>query len=218
MKKLISCVLALVLLCCSASVAETLDIQPEDFTVDLSVSRLSGLKLTDTSFAAGADTVVRVDDEYTVDDGQMKYIMDMGGHPSVLCFTQDLMSSFEAYLRLGEPSLFCEYLVSEGIHYYFTDLETGMEVCVYNHEEDKMSKLAGNFSTLTDANQALLAGMIVSSPVIKTAGETDWIQLEDRGFLTIFNGQYVVVEIGGTGDAEGDAEDTLDLLSSLNLM
>lgn len=218
MKKLVVMALALLLICAAAA-AETLDVKPEDFTLDLSQRHELQVDILDEdSFADGGFSVAREGSKYIVNDGDTKYTLDLAENPTFLCFTQDMMASFEAYLRISDPNGLQNMLVSEGVSYFLVDSETNMQVYIYPREGDHLSSFTGDLSKMTKQNQELIASMMgVDASALKTAGDTTWVIGNESLMLTIFNNKYIIVEFGGTGDPAGDLEDTLNLMSYLDL-
>ena len=218
MKKLMVLAVALLMIC-SVALAETPEISQEDFTLDLNQKHMVSLDLIDESAMSigEADSVIRDGNKYIVNNGTIEYRLDLEKFPTLLCFTQNKMASFEAYLRVGDPESLLEYLIDEEINFYLVDMETKMQVYIYPHEGDKLSAFTGDLSQLDPQNQELIASMMASNPVIKKAGDVTWIVANEAMMLTIFKNQYICVEFGGSGDPEGDLADTLDLLADLNL-
>lgn len=220
MKKWLAAIIVL-MLCCISAYAETLDLNPEDLTLDLSVTHQIDLKLADqSSFAnSGADTVVREGTNYIVNNGSLKMTLDMAKYPSILCFTQDKYASFEAYLAI-DPSMIDEMiaqLIEDQINFYLIDLETSMQVFIYTHEADNVSTMVGNLSTLSDENVQVVINRIFPGTEVLQAGSSRWLKASDTGMLTIAGDQYVVVEFGGSGDPAGDLQDTLGILANLTV-
>ena len=119
MKKWLAAIIVL-MLCCVSAYAETLDLNPEDLTLDLSISHDFDLELANlSSFAnSGADTVVREGTNYIVSNGSLKMTLDLAKYPSILCFTQDKYASFEAYLAANPNAVdeLLNWLIAEKIN------------------------------------------------------------------------------------------------------
>ena len=213
--------IVILMLCCASAYAETLEVNPEDVTLDLSAAHHADVELADqAAFAnAGADTVVRDGTNYIVDTGALKLKLNMARYPSVLCFTQDKYASFEAYLAVDPAKLdeLLNWLITDKINFFLLDLETNMEVYIYTHEADNASLMIGNLSTLSDDNMNVVTSRIFPGATALQAGSTRWIQASDSAMLTIVNNQYVVVEFGGSGDPAGDLQDTLAIVSNLTI-
>ena len=216
MKKLLGWMLVLMLLCGSAALAEDVVLNPDDFTTTITEKAKPDASFNDASFAAGKDTVTRDGNSYTVDDGNIKYTMDMSRLSSVMCLMQDMMASFESYLRFNDPNDVHKFLLDNDIHYTLIDVETNLWVYIYNFEPDSMSQMVGSFTALSDANKQIVASRLASNTSIVKAGNYDWVQYS-KGYVTIYNGQYVVAQIDGGDDVAGDFADTLNFISSLTL-
>ena len=216
MKKCIALAVVMTLLC-SCALAETLDISGKESTLNMNQSRAIQVELTDdAAFAAkNMDAVEREGDIYSVHAGNVTYHLDVGPFPTFLCFTQDLYASFDAYLRHGSPKELQKMLIDEDIHFFLYDLETELTIYIYSDEADELSALAEDFSSLSPANQELIASILCTDPVLKQAGNTTWILGNDHLMATIVGGEYVIVEFGGSDDPAADLEDTLALLSHL---
>ena len=240
MKKILVLAVAMMMLLCSAALAEEeLTINPEDVTVNVDKSLDAPLELTAIdyaakefgkelaapieldaaeSFAAGkADSVIRDGSKYIVSNGTMKFTLDMTKYSAILCFTQDKMASFESYLRISDPNGLQGWLVENAVNYYLYDTETKMEAYIYMDDQDALTQMVGNFSVLSDANKQKVASMLSNNAEIKKAGSTSWIKIKDTLMLTIAKDHYVITEFGGSGDPGNDLLDTLDILSYLTI-
>lgn len=218
MKKLLIALIVL-MLCCFTACAETLDVNPEDLKLDLSVKHNIEVELADqAAFAQSTvDKVTRTENSYIVDNGSVTMTLDMEKYPAVLCFTQDKYASFESYLSLSPEKIdsLLAQLIKDKINFYLIDLETGMQVFIYTKEGDDLSAVVGDLATLSEENRQVLLSRVFSGMTIQEAGSTPWIIASDYALLTIANNQYVVVEFGGSGDAAADLEDTLGILSGM---
>ena len=220
MKKLLLLAAALVL-CCASAFAETLELNPEDVALDLSAHHSIEIELADDSAFAqdGADTVTREGTSYIVDNGSLKMALDMGKYPAILCFTQDKYASFEAFLSINPEAVdsLLAQLIEQKINYYLIDLETGMNVYIYARESDNVSTMVANLNTLSEANVQVLTSRVFPGAAAVQAGANRWLQVSDTAMLTIANSQYVIVEFGGSGDAAGDLQDTIDIVSQMTI-
>ena len=217
MKRIVALLLVFLMLAGSGVLAETLDVTANDFTADVTKNVSIPLELADdASFSVGvADKVDRKGDTYIVRRGDdLTVSLDMSQFSTVLCFTQDLYASFEAYLRTSDPYGLQQELINNGVFFYLADIETGMMVLAYQSEMDSMSSMVGNFSSLSAANQALIASFVASDTSVVKSGDYSWVSVGDSHLLTIFNSQYIIVEIAGT-DPSADMEDTLSILSHI---
>ena len=217
MKRIVALLLAVLMLASSGALAETLDVTAGDFTPDVTKSVRIPLDLADdASFSAAvADKVERKGDTYIVRRGDdLTISLDMSQFSTVLCFTQDLYASFEAYLRTSDPHGFQQELINNGVFFCLADIETEMMVLAYQSEMDSMSSMVVDFSSLSASNQALIASFVASDTSVVQAGDYSWVTIGDSHLLTIFNSQYIIVEIAGT-DPSADMEDTLSILSHI---
>ena len=215
MKKL--AVLLVLLTFCSAAMAETLDVSNVDCTVDLTRRLETSIELADTSAYADkkADTVTRNDNVYEVDNGNLRMTLDLSKYPGFLCFTQDMYASFESYLAVSDPNALVNELIDEKVHFFLYDMETNLQIFIYENEADNLSALVGDFSKMSADNQKVVASRIASNCTIQSIGENSWLLIQDGVLVTICNGQYVIVEFGGSDDAAADMEDTQDILSHM---
>ena len=206
MKKIVSLLLAAMLcLGCFAACAEEVDlsgveIAPIEVTdaFDREISfRNATMALTTTHDVTVTDTSVTV-----VADG-IRIVFNIqkagGGY---LCFTQDLMASLAAYMRLDDMEAWQKYMIDELIYINMVDEWTGGDNYVFNDgEPDQLSALIGDLAT----QSASVVNQIASSmggSVIKYNGRP-WIYASSNDFvifITIAGGQYVYVQAAGTLD------------------
>ncbi len=218
MKKLLVFALAVVMLfsCMSAS-ALNLDELPEDFKPELDSPELPVPEWENTeSFANAKDIVTRNGDIYTVDNGSFKYVLDLENYPAILCITQDKMISFKGYLMLKDPNGFQQFMIEKGVSFNLYDLDTSMDVYIYTKEGDTLTWLIGDFSKLTAKDQQDVADILANNITLHKAGDITWMKVSDNKVITIYNNQYIFVEIHGNSPAD-DMADTLDVLSHLKL-
>ena len=217
MRKLVALVVcAVLLLSCCASLGEGLDIKPEDITADFSKIKKIDVELSTSALADKAgDIVSRNGYVYTVVSGDVTFELDLEKFPGVLCFTQDIVSSIEAYSRVDNYQQLAENLINDGVNFVLMDLDTGLSHTIYLEEADNASTIIDNFSGLTKASQETVAPMFGSSGIVK-AGDLTWMKGPSL-LMTIVHGKYLWVEYSGTGDAEADLQDTLDILSNLKV-
>ena len=220
MKRIVALLLVVLMLASSGVLAETSDVTAGDFTADVTKNVSIPLDLADeASFSVGkADKVDRKGDTYIVRRGDdLTISLDMSLFSTILCFTQDLYASFEAYLRTSDPHGLQQELIDNKIFFYLADIETGMMVLAYQSEKDSMSSMVDDFSSLSASNKALIASLVASDTSVVQAGDYSWVSIGDSHLLTIFNSQYIIVEIAGS-DPSADMEDTLSILSHIQFI
>ena len=94
-------------------------------------------------------------------------------------------------------------------------------MCIFfSKESDSLSRNIGDFSSLSESLQRTIQQNTGADDVVKT-GDISWLYIAaspDRGiFHTFVNGTNLVVQFGGSGDLEGDLDDTILLLSNLTI-
>ena len=219
MKKLLVFALAVVMLfsCMSAS-ALNLDELPEDYKLELDLPEIYIPELEQDSFGNAKDIVSRDGDVYTVNSGAIKYKLDLSKYPAMLCFTQDKRVSFEAYLQSKNANEMQKSMVDNNISFELLDLETALAIVIYSKDENLLTAMLEDFSTLDSTTQQAVASRIATGSKIRQTGKTAWIDV-GKALVTIFNSRFVIVEYtnikGKTSD--DDLADTLDILSNLKL-
>lgn len=206
MKKIVSLLLAAMLcLACFTACAEEIDltgveIAPLEVTdaFDREISlRKASKAATTTHNVTVTDSAVSV-----VADGVsiVFNIQKAGG--GYLCFTQDLMASLAAYMRLEDMEAWQQYMIDELIYINMVDEWTGGENYVFTDgEPDQLSALIGDLAThsASTVNQVAIS---MGGNVIKYNGRP-WIYASSNDFvifITIAGGQYVYVQAAGTLD------------------
>ncbi len=216
MKKLLVLALAAMMLfsCLNAS-ALTPDELPKDYELILFWPELMYPEMEDPANAEeSADHDGGV---YTVDNGSFQYVLDLNSCPAFLCFTQDKTASSNAYLKLKDPDGYNRYMIEQQIDFHLVDPETGMEIYIYAREGDTLSLLVEDYSGLSAEDQQSVAQVLGTGVSIRKTADTAWMQYSENAMMTICGGQRIFVEFGGSGNAEDDLADTLDVLSHLKL-
>ena len=204
--------------CCGAFADDAvLDIKPEDFTLDLSETHMLEVKIgAAASFAdANADTVTKEESVTKVIHGDVTMTLDLAEHPTVLCFTQDIYASFDAYLQSNDPQKLVQWLVDNQISFFLYDMETELQDYLYCQGSDSLSTMVGTLSLLSEANKQAVADCIGAERYVEAGGQTWLVAPTCAKLVTIFKNQYYIVEYLGTDDAEADLEDTLTLLDHM---
>lgn len=223
MKKLICLILAFAMLCMlGSSLAEELDLDSIEFTAPAELTDLPEKNFKENSFAIdpNADQVVCENNVYTVTTPDLVLVLDLSKNSNLICLTQDYFASLDIYMRLDDPDSLIQYLIDNKIHFEIMDRETGNDMYIYSTDGDQLSTRVGNLSSMSESIQKSIQDKIGADDIIKT-GDITWLYTASRQGLghlhTIVNGVNIIVQFGGSGDLEGDLEDTVRLLANLTL-
>ncbi|MBR0463193.1 MAG: hypothetical protein IJJ23_02250 [Clostridia bacterium] len=169
------------------------------------------------SYAVGGYTVTNDNETYTVNTGSLTFKVDVSAYPGVLVLTRDFYASMKGYMSYDYNAVL-PIMEENDVHLWIIDQETGNMMIIYTVEGDAFSQQTGSFTTLSAANQALIAQVNTGSADIYTIGNCNWFAPGSEVLATIVGGQYVCIEYGtGDGATEEDLLDVIDILSTMTI-
>lgn len=199
MKKIVSLLLASMLcLGCFAACAEELDLSGAEVATQVAKQiPEDAFVLPEEAMSATSTDIVEVTDEYisvTATGVTIRFDVAAAG-AGYLCLTQDIMASISSYMRYDDPYSVLDVMVSNDINILALDLFTNGCYYVYQWEADGLSTLVNNLKDLRASDQNVVAEKLHSTAVVENYNGQTWIQALNQFYVTIVNGQYVVVEI-----------------------
>lgn len=220
MKKVISVLLALVMMCaCWSALAEEVDFTGEDVTIALEEREPLPIEQAEDSYAPGVtDIVSKNGNKYTAVAPECTYVLDVSAIPSATVLTQDMSVSFESYLCLNNPLEIQKMMVEEGLHFVVIDFETKLEVDFLSADSDKISIMVQDMNTLSEANRNIVI-MANELDGAKEIGGRCWLYktVENKGYYyTVYNAYPIIVQFSGTS-LEDDIIDVETLLANLTI-
>lgn len=197
MKKIVSLLLAAMLcLACFTACAEGLDLTGVEATIPTAEIEAPELALIDAPMGLTTSDVVTMTSTYVqvISDG-IKFRFDyVAAGDGYLIFTTDMRASMAAYARVQNPTGVQEFMLQH--HYYMEILDsfTGADFIVHTSGADQLCAIVQDMRTLSNFELSQVAELYgVTEPFYYFNG-TPWLHVNAQTYLTIVNGQYVLVQ------------------------
>lgn len=231
MKKWICMLLVLSLITTMVMTASAAEVEVTEDDISVSVEKKEqdhDLQLKESSSYAidGADRVTIDGNTYVVETGTVTLYLDLDPSLGFICLTQDLMASVENYFMLSDdPEGLMNALIDENIHFLLLSGYSFMEVDILTIDSDEFAEQIGTLSQQSDLMKEAYAAMFgpangFNDYELKEIGINTWIALTPDLYVTIVDGNYIVVETyteDGSAMTEDDVLDLDELLASLTI-